>query len=60
MKTLKVLALLLAASCAVNVAFAVGIVAHVGGMNIPHALLAAGGAAGTVMTIYFLAVTAYR
>ncbi len=31
MKTLKVLALLLAASCAVNVAFAVGIIAHAGG-----------------------------
>jgi hypothetical protein len=60
MKTLKVLALMLAASCAVNVAFAVGIIAHAGGMSVPQALLTAGGAAGTVLTIYFLAVAAYR
>jgi len=58
--TSKVLALLLAVSCAVNVAFAAGIIAHAGGMGVPQALLTAGGAAGTVLTIYFLAITAYR
>jgi hypothetical protein len=56
----KVLALLLAASCALNVAFTVGIIAHSGGMGVPEALLAGGGAAATVMTIYFAAVAAYR
>jgi hypothetical protein len=56
----RVLTLLLALSGALNVAFGAGIAARHGGAGPAQAILTAVGAAGTVMTIFFAAVSAYH
>lgn len=60
MRPIQVLTLLLALSAALNTAFAIGIIANRAGASIPQAILAAAGAAGTVMTIFFAALSAYQ
>ena len=60
MHAVQVLALLLALSGALNVAFTAGITARLAGVGLAQAILTAGGAAGTVMAIFFAAVSAYR
>jgi hypothetical protein len=60
MHTVQVLTLLLALSGALNVAFTTGLTARLAGVGPGQAVLTAAGAAGTVMAIFFAAVTAYR
>lgn len=60
MHTVQVLTLLLALSSALNVAFSAGITASLAGASPAQAILTAAGAAGTVMAIFFAAVSAYR
>jgi hypothetical protein len=60
MHAVQVLTLLLALSGALNVAFAAGITARLAGASRAQAILTAAGAAGTVMVIFFAAVSAYR
>jgi hypothetical protein len=60
MHALQVLALLLAASGALNIAFIAGIIACQAGASTAQSILTAAGAAGTVMAIFFTAVSAYR
>jgi len=60
MHAVQVLTLLLALSGALNVAFAIGVTARHADVSPAQAILAAAGAAGTVMTIFFAAVSAYR
>jgi len=56
----QILTLLLALSCALNVAFAAGITARRAGTSTAQAIMAAAGAMGTVMAIFFAAVAAYH
>jgi hypothetical protein len=56
----QVLAMLLALSGALNAAFAVGITARIAGASPAQAILTAAGAAGTVLAIFFTAVSAYH
>jgi hypothetical protein len=56
----RVLVLLLALSGALNAALAVGITARHAGAGPAQAILTGAGAAGTVMAIFFAAVSAYR
>ena len=60
MRTVQVLTLLLALSGALNVAFTAGVTARLSGVRPAQAILTAAGAAGTVMAIFFAAVSAYR
>jgi hypothetical protein len=60
MYAVQVLTLLLALSGALNVAFAAGITARLAGASRAQAILTAAGAVGTVMAIFFAAVSAYR
>jgi hypothetical protein len=60
MRDVQVLTLLLALSGALNTAFAAGITARRAGTDIPQAILTAAGAAGTVMAIFFAALSAYH
>jgi uncharacterized metal-binding protein len=60
MHTAQVLSLLLALSGALNVAFAAGLTARFAGARPAEAILTAAAAAGTVMAIFFAAVSAYR
>jgi hypothetical protein len=60
MRDVQVLTLFLALSGALNTAFAAGITARRAGAGIPQAILTAGGAAGTVMVVFFAAVSAYH
>ncbi len=60
MHTVQVLTLLLALSGALNVAFTAGIMARLSGAGPAQAILTAAGAAGTVMAIFFAAVSAYH
>ncbi len=60
MHALQVLALLLAASTAVNIAFAAGVVARHAGASTAQATLTAAGAAGTAMALFLTAVSAYH
>jgi hypothetical protein len=60
MHALQVLALLLAASGALNVAFTTGIIARQAGASTAQAILTAAGAASTIMAIFFTALSAYR
>jgi hypothetical protein len=60
MHTVQVLTLLLALSSALNVAFTAGITARLAGAAPAQAILTGAGAAGTVMAVFFAAVTAYR
>jgi hypothetical protein len=60
MHTIEILTLFLAVSGALNIAFAVGITARQAGASPAQAILTAAGAAGTVMAIFFAAVSAYR
>ena len=60
MHTVQVLTLLLALSSALNVAFSAGLTASLAGVSPARAILTAAGAAGTVMAIFFAAVSAYR
>ena len=56
----QILTLLLALSCALHTAFAAGIVARHAGASPAQALMTAAGAAGTIMAIFFAAVSAYH
>ena len=60
MHAAQILTLLLALSGALNVAFAVGLIARLAGAGSAQAILTAAGAAGTVLAIFFAAVSAYR
>ena len=60
MHTVQVLTLLLALSGALNVAFTAGVAARLAGSGLARAILTGAGAAGTVMAIFFAAVSAYR
>lgn len=60
MHTTQVLTLMLALSGALNVAFAAGLSARLAGAGPAQAILTAAGAAGTVMAIFFAAVSAYH
>lgn len=60
MHVTQILILLLALSGALNVAFAVGLTARHADCSPAQALLTAAGAAGTVMAIFFAAVSAYH
>jgi hypothetical protein len=60
MHTVQVLTLLLALSGASNVAFAVGLTARLAGVRPAQAILTGAGAAGTIMAIFFAAVSAYH
>lgn len=56
----RILTLLLALSGALNVAFAAGITARRAGVGTAQAILNAAAAGGTVMAIFFAAVSAYH
>ncbi len=60
MHTVQVLTLLLALSGALNAAFTAGIIARYAGAAPAQAILTAAAAAGTVMAIFFAAVSAYH
>ena len=60
MTTTEVLALLLALSFGINIALVAGILARRAGAGTVQILLAGGGVVGTVLTIFFTAVGAYR
>ena len=60
MHTVQILALLLAMSGALNVAFIAGLTARLAGAGPAQAVLTAAGAASTLMAIYFAAVSAYH
>ena len=60
MHATQVLTLLLALSGALNIAFAAGITARHADASPAQATLTAAGAAGTVMAIFFAAVSAYH
>jgi hypothetical protein len=60
MHALQVIALLLAASTALNVALATGMITRHAGASTAQAILTAGGAAGTVMALFFAAISAYQ
>jgi uncharacterized membrane protein YuzA (DUF378 family) len=60
MHTTQILTLLLALSGALNIAFAVGLIARLAGAPLAQAVLTAAGAAGTIMAIFFAAVSAYH
>jgi hypothetical protein len=60
MHSTQVLILFLALSGAMNTAFAAGIIARHAGATVPQAILTAAGASGTVMAIFFTALSAYH
>ena len=60
MHALQILTLLLAASAALNIAFAAGITARHAGASTAQAALTAVGAASTALAIFFAAVSAYH
>jgi hypothetical protein len=60
MHTIQVLTLLLALSGALNAAFTAGLTVRLAGAGLAQAMLAGAGAGGTVMAIFFAAVSAYR
>lgn len=60
MHTVQVLTLLLALSGALNAGFAAGLTARLAGVGPAQATLTGAAAAGTVMAIFFAAVSAYR
>jgi hypothetical protein len=60
MHTVQVLTLLLALSGALNIAFTTGVTARLAGAGPARSILTGAGAAGTVMAIFFAAVSAYR
>jgi hypothetical protein len=60
MHVTQLLTLLLALSGALNVAFVAGITARHAGASNAQAILTGAGSAGTVMAIFFAAVSAYH
>ena len=60
MHTVQVLTLLLALSGALNAGFTAGLTARLAGAGPAQAILTGAAAAGTVMAIFFAAVSAYR
>jgi hypothetical protein len=60
MHAVQALALLLAASGSLNIAFTAGIIARNAGASTAQAILTGAGAVGTVMAIFFTAISAYR
>jgi hypothetical protein len=60
MNPLQILALLLALSTALNIAFTTGLLVQRCGAGTLQAILAGGGAAATSLGIYLAAVAAYR
>ncbi|MFH8616608.1 hypothetical protein ACH4E8_16220 [Streptomyces sp. NPDC017979] len=60
MNQLELLSLLTALSVALNIAFGAGWVAQRAGGGLYNATLVGGGAAGTVLVIFFAGVSAFR
>lgn len=60
MRAMQVLTLLLALSSALNISFIMGVTARYAGARPAQAILTAVGTAGTVMAIFFAAVSAYH
>ena len=60
MSPVRILSLLLAISTAINIAFAVSVLARASGANAANAILAGVGAAATAVGLYFAAVAAYH
>jgi len=60
MHTDQVLTLLLALSTALNVAFTASLTARLTGVSPARAALTGAGAAGTIMALFFAAVSAYH
>jgi hypothetical protein len=60
MHATQVLTLLLALSSALNISFITGIAARYAGARPAQAILTGAGTAGTVMAIFFAAVSAYH
>jgi hypothetical protein len=60
MHAVEVLTIFLALSGALNIAFIVGVTAYHAGVSVAQAILTAAGAAGTVLIIFFAAVSAYH
>jgi hypothetical protein len=60
MNAAKILALLLALSGALNIAFAAGITSRHAGVTLAQAILTGAGAGGTALVIFFAAVGAYH
>ena len=60
MQAVQILTLLIALSTALNVAFATAITARKTGASAAQAILTAAGTAGTLMAIFFAAVSAYH
>ena len=60
MHATQILTLLLALSVALNTAFAAAITARKAGATAPQAILTAAGSAGSLLAIFFAAVSAYH
>jgi hypothetical protein len=60
MHATQILTLLLALSGALNIAFVAGMLARRAGASPAQAIMTAAGTAGTVMAIFFAAVSAYH
>jgi hypothetical protein len=60
MTTVRILALLLALSAALNIAFFAGIMTHLAGAPAPRAVMTGGAAAATALGLYFAAIAAYH
>ena len=60
MHAVQLLTLLLALSGAVNAGFTAGLTARLAGAGPAQAILTGAGAAGTVLAIFFTAVSAYH
>jgi len=60
MHATQILTLLLALSSSLNISFITGITARYAGARHAQAILTAAGTAGTIMAIFFAAVSAYH
>ncbi|CNE48064.1 Uncharacterised protein [Mycobacterium tuberculosis] len=59
MKPIEIVALLLALSIALNIAFTAGLVVYRAERDLPRAILTGASAAATTLVLYLTAVTAY-
>jgi hypothetical protein len=59
MHAIQILTLLLALSTALNIGFSAGVIAGVAGANRAQAILVGAGASGSVLTIFFAALSVY-
>lgn len=60
MSVVQIVLLLLGISLALNAALAAGCLAKAGGKSLPASALIAGGAAATMLTVFYTALAAYR